>query len=293
MDSSTRRSNPARSHSISGQDYHPNRSHMQLKQSLCHQQVPHDPYERSPNHLHSNSVFYQHQGQISNAERVSSPIGQQSGPSSLNNRETNNYRSLDRQGRGQMHASLECLNANISEYQLYQHQQFNLQQQYEQQQLNHQHHQYQIHQHRRASSHSQNQHYATGYVLTPPPANTVINQNGEQDLAAAAMGSPPAQYTSSSHSSQTQNLINRAMAHVSQSPLRRLGLNGSSGSGFVSHLNSLNHPMRAGHSTISLASSTYLIEDKLQNEIKKLQEELNTEREKNEALTSQLNINVS
>lgn len=85
-----------------------------------------------------------------------------------------------------------------------------------------------------------------------------------------------------------------------QSPLRRLGLGSASGSSntttsanVLSQLNGGGHhtPIRAGHSSLSLASSSHPIEDKLQSEIKKLQSELKTEKEKNEALNSQLNIN--
>lgn len=85
------------------------------------------------------------------------------------------------------------------------------------------------------------------------------------------------------------------MAQVSQSPLRRLGLNTPNGSGvsssMLNHLPGVNQPIRAGHSSLSLASSSFIIEDKLHNEIRKLQSELKSEKEKNEALNSQLNIN--
>lgn len=56
---------------------------------------------------------------------------------------------------------------------------------------------------------------------------------------------------------------------------------------------SSSHPIRTGHSSLSLASSSYVLEDKLHSEIKKLQKELQSEKEKNEALNSQLNINSS
>lgn len=62
-------------------------------------------------------------------------------------------------------------------------------------------------------------------------------------------------------------------------------------SALINNLTNLHHPIRAGHSSLSLSSSSYIIEDKLQNEIKKLHSELKSEKEKNEALNSQLNIN--
>lgn len=229
--------------------------------------------------------------------------------------------------KNHMHASLECLNtAHFNEFQQHQQQQQHNQQiqhlnqlqnnlgvvqQSQQQQLRH-------------------QHYATSYVLATPPANTVINKSGDQDLAAAVMGNPPSanQYQSfaptssypqngpnglpaqvTNHNSgycSSSNILTRAINQVSQSPLRKMGLtslannsgsNSVTSGGLISHLSSSiasQHPIRAGHSSLSLAtSSTLLIEDKLQNEIKKLQCELNSEREKNEALNSQLNINSS
>lgn len=289
MDSLSRRQNQARSHSIGGQELHSHGGSLRLRQPMYSKQASyHDQNLLYNDHInnqpHHDTSVQQHQQGPGGIGRVGSPAssircGSVAHSPSIRD---DQYKSYDRQPRTQLHASLECLNSNYQDYHI---------QQY--------HHQ------RRPSNQNGHQHYATSYVLSPPPANTVINQNAEHDLAAAAMGSPPTQYHSLASSQppasinyghQTQSLVNRAMAHVSQSPLKRLGLNGSTsntGSSLMTHLSSLNHPMRAGHSTISLASSSYLIEDKLQNEIKKLHEELKSEREKNDALSNQLNINSS
>lgn len=286
MDSIIKRQQQPRSHSISGQEYHLNGNYQRSKQPSYTRRSVLENYSQTntqmQNRIHpALSPYHQYQ-----------PLGRS--PSPLNIDSQTHYGSplrdgsinylQDRQPRKQLHSSLECLNTGYSDYQ----------HQLQQQQYHHQ----QIQNH--------NQHYAASYVLSPPPVNTVINSNGDQDLAAAAMGAPPSQYQSfvannnnnSCHTgyqpSQTQTLINRAMNQVSQSPLRRAGYASAQGAGasILNHLTNL-HPMRAGHSSLSLASSSYMIEDKLQNEIKKLHSELKSEKEKNEALNSQLNINVS
>lgn len=283
MDSISRRQQP-RSHSISGQEYHFNAGYQRLKQNAYTRPGAFENYSQfntqSPSRIHQAPYSYQ-QSQTGRSSPPVSVISQiQYGTPQ---RDGLLKYSQDRQARKQLHSSLECLNTGYSDYQ---HQ---MQQYHNQNQQQHQ-------------SHLQNQHYAASYVLTQPPANTIINQNGDQDLAAAAMGTPPSQYHHSSANSNgncmnsynQQSLISRAMSQVSQSAQRRAGYTGgqSTTSSLMNHLASL-HPMRAGHSSLSLASSSYMIEDKLQNEIKKLQSELKSEKEKNEALNSQLNINVS
>jgi len=196
----------------------------------------------------------------------------------------------ERQPRNQLHASLECLNSVYSDFQ--QHQLDQLQQQRHNLYL--------------AQQQNQNQHYAASYVLSTAPANTIINQSGDQDLAAAAMGNPPPQQNSVYVTGQSnvaassyahQSLLSRALNQVSQTPYKRLGINSNSGpaasQGPHNHLSSLHHSMRAGHSSLSLATSSFIVEEKLHNEIRKLQDELKMERDKNEALNSQLNINSS
>lgn len=286
MDSIGRRQQ-ARSHSISGQEYHFNAGYQRSKQTSYTRPGALENYmqfnNQSSNLVNQNSYSYQQPQQIGRS------------PSPLNTGSQTHYGSplrdvsikypQDRQPRKQLHSSLECLNSGYSDYQ-HQMQQYHNQTQYHQNQI-------------------KNQHYAASYVLTQPPANTIINQNGDQDLAAAAMGTPPSQYHQSiatnigsngtfMNNYNQQSLISRAMSQVSQSASRRTGYTNTQGTGssLLNHLTNL-HPMRAGHSSLSLASSSYMIEDKLQNEIRKLQSELKSEKEKNEALNSQLNINVS
>lgn len=171
------------------------------------------------------------------------------------------------------------------------------------------HHSHQLHHNTNANHYqqaTQSQNYAASYVLAVPPENTVINHSGDQDLAAAAMGpNPPRQQSLMSElgslkngygcsNQHNLNLSGKTITHVPQSPLKRTGglninLTGSS----TNNCNLLSSPIRGGYSSLSLASSSLIIEEKLQNEIKKLQCELKSEKEKNEALSSQLNINVS
>lgn len=301
MDPLNRRQQQPRSHSISGQEFYSNGNYGRLKQSLYSQKNAQELNQnyniQSGNRMHQTPSPFQ----------LQQLPGRSPSPSSISNHM--NYgtsphdgsfkHSLGRPARNHLHASLECLNSGYSDYQ-------------PQLMNNHHHHQQQQH-HRQINQqnsqypqqqnyHFQNQHYAASYLPAPPPANTIINQSGDLDLAAAALGNPLPQQKShltnvNSHNYQAQNLINRAMTQVSQSPMRRIGLTNpvSAGipAGIISHLTSSHHPMRAGHSSLSLASSSFLIEDKLQNEIKKLQSELKSEKEKAEALNSQLNINVS
>lgn len=336
MESTHRRQPQFRSNSISGQEFHASGGYHRLKNLLYSNQNASTNATYDVHQLHNNRQYntqansrllnlsgspYQqqhlqqpHQHFIGRSPSPSHSVNSQS-PSQLlsNQRENINLRYTDTSNRNHLHASLECLNSNYVDYQQQQHtqeqasqQQINLQPSYS---INPQH---PVH----------NQHYAASYILATPPANTIINQNGDQDLAAAAMGAPPQptptpcqqqyqpnhQPTSAMHyninSTQQQinqqSIINRAMAHVSQSPLRRMGLNQSmlntssniSSSALLNHLSSsLHHPMRAGHSSLSLASSSFIVEDKLQNEIRKLHSDLRSEKEKNEALNSQLNIN--
>lgn len=278
------------------------------------------------------------------------------------------------QARNPMHASLEALNsaalyADSGSRRNQFHQAFlhphHQQLQYQPQLVNH--HQFQMQQHPLSNPNIRNfqpqphpnqpQHqmqlqqnpYAPSYILTGPPVNTQVNQNGDQDLAAAAMGpSPgpnPARFqeqpatnnqaltshqdhgankisaTGESHSAQlqqlklgptnSQSLLNSGRSLTSHgglpSPMRRIAAttsnlltNSSNVNQPSSHAtsNSLHHnlmssPIRAGYSSLSLASSSLLIEERLQNEMKKLQSELRCEKEKNDALNSQLNINSS
>lgn len=302
MDPLNRRQQQPRSHSINGQELYSNGSYGRLKQSLYSpknvQEANQNYNSQSSNRMHQIPSPFQPQ-QLSG--RSPSPLS----TSSQINYGSSQYDGLLKHSHGKpvrnhLHASLECLNTTYSDYQpqiVNQQSQPQFYHQLNHQNLQHpQQHQYQI----------QNQHYAASYLPAPPPVNTIINTNGDQDLAAAAMGIPLPHMQQKSHlpntgnspyNYQTQNLINRAMAQVSQSPMRRIGLNTpvSNGvsTGIISQLSSLHHPMRAGHSSLSLASSTFLIEDKLQNEIKKLQSELKSEKEKADALNSQLNINVS
>lgn len=285
MDPINRRQHQPRSHSISGQEFHSNGGHGRLHQALHGLKNPLEAQQnyntQSSSRIHQTLSPYQVQ-QISG--RSPSPINITGHISYTQAQHENsaNY-SLER-SRNHLHASLECLNSDYRHQPVHQQQQ-----QYLQQQQQH----YQV----------QNQHYAASYVPATAPANTVINQT-DNDLAAAAMGNPMPQMhhqMGPNHSSninpynyQTQNLINRAMVQVSQSPSRRVGsISHGVPTGIFSHLTNFHHPMRAGHSSLSLASSSFLIEDKLQNEIKKLQSELKSEKEKNEALSSQLNINTS
>jgi len=208
--------------------------------------------------------------------------------------------SLERSPRNQLHASLECLNTAYSEYGLPSYSiNYKSRCNAPQAQLPPQYHQQQY-------KPPGNQHYATSYVLTAAPAETVINPNGYQDLAAAAMGNPmylqqnKNQYTSnnmvpSQNAYLAHNLLSKS--NMNTSPMRRMVYGSNhiatnvSSTNVSNQLSNTNQSMRAGYSSISLASSTLLIEDKLQNEIKKLQSELISEKEKNEALNSQLNIN--
>lgn len=299
MDSLSNRNHQQRSHSISGQEFYSNGGYQRLKQSIYTQQAMVDGHQSYSAHSNSNR-----------SHQIQSPYQQHSirqspSPLSVNcqqhfvNSPQSKYPQLDKPQKNLLHASLECLNTSYTSQkqnqvnQLQQHQQ-HLQQQQLQQLQQHQ-------------TNFQNQHYAASYVLATPPANTIINQNGNQDMAEAAMGASMSQYhhsmttsvspslNTNTYNHQTQTLINKALAHVSNSPLRRIGINGASGtgasSGILNHLTNINHPMRAGHSSLSLASSSFIIEDKLQNEIRKLHSELKSEKEKNEALNSQLNIN--
>lgn len=296
MDQLSRKHQQPRSNSISGHDFHmANVYSRSNKQSNFTHQNPYAEQYYGDRTMHS--FLQTHSPYI---DRSTSPMS--TGGRILNYGEQNGHNNLhcaEKQPKNQLHASLECLNTTYSEYgqhhSRYQTTQAQLMQQQYQQQLQ--------------SQFKHNQHYAASYVLTAAPAETVINPHSDQDLAAAAMGSPPYQQKHQQHYNSTnqnhlglshntylaQSLINRNV--VNASPLRRLGLNASSGTANITPTNVMNHltnnstPIRAGHSSLSLASSTLLIEDKLQNEIKKLQSELKSEKEKNEALNSQLNIN--
>lgn len=191
-----------------------------------------------------------------------------------------------RSPRNQLHASLESINSTVNCVEQI-HNQFN-----------------QNHHHSQQQPISNQRHYAASYILATPPANTIINQSGELDLAAAAMGPNPIRLhhigqdsrLSPYNQQHNSNISTKPFAsQISQSPLRRMsGLNSTTN--IMNQPNSnniLSSPIRGGYSSLSLTSSSLIIEEKLQNEIKKLQSELRSEREKNEALNSQLNINVS
>lgn len=301
MDPINRRQQQPRSHSIGGQEFYSNGSYGRLKQSLYSpknvQELNQSYNSQTGNRIHQTPSLFQPQqlpGRSPSPSSISGHINYGSSPHDISFKH-----SLGRPVRNHLHASLECLNPGYSDYQS-QLVSNNNNQQLQQHHINQQNSQYPQQQ----NYHVQNQHYAASYLPVPPPANTIINQNADQDLAAAAISNPVPYYQQKSHptamstySYQTQNLINRAMNQVSQSPMRRVGLNNSVSNGIpagmFSHLTSSHNPMRAGHSSLSLASSSFLIEDKLQNEIKKLQSELKSEKEKAEALNSQLNINVS
>lgn len=302
-----------RSHSISGQELPLSDGYQRLNQFITQHVSPELDHHRQRYGLHQSPHFQQQQQQHLSALRAQaaarspSPLSYAGHIDQSRDLASKYQPSNDQQvlkPRNQLHASLECLNSGYLEYQ---HQQ-------QQQQLRHQ---------QQQQMQLQNQHYAaaTNYVLSAPPANSVVNQNGDHDLAAAAMmdNSLVAHHHQYHHpanlqqqqqpqpggASQTanniyahQSLISRAMAQsVHQSPARRFSSAqhgvGSMTSNLINNLaNNLHHPpMRAGHSSLSLSSSSYIIEDKLQNEIKKLHSELKSEREKNEALNSQLNIN--
>lgn len=82
------------------------------------------------------------------------------------------------------------------------------------------------------------------------------------------------------------------MAQACNQNLKRNGLpNSVQPNNLLGSFSPVGQQMRGGYSSLSLASATYLMEEKLQNEMKKLQSELKTEKEKNDALNSQLNIN--
>uniref|UniRef100_A0A6G1SGE3 Neuron navigator 1 n=1 Tax=Aceria tosichella TaxID=561515 RepID=A0A6G1SGE3_9ACAR len=227
---------------------------------------------------------------------------------------------LDKQqplARNQIHASLECLNTIYSDYGQQNQKQQSLSNHHPRQYTQHLHLQQQQHQQQQPFKHRpsfQSNHYANTYVLSAVPTDTIVNQSAEQDLAAAAMASPQHYQPilssgggsissskmdgsmsqspqSHSHYLAQGSFNNRSTVPISHSPLHRRIVPGPMASILNQITSSTSNPLRAGHSSLSLASSTYLIEDKLQNEIKQLQSELKSEKEKNEALSSQLNIN--
>ena len=297
-----KRQQQPRSNSIGGQEFGLG-GHQRLKQSIYTHQNPYvDANQYYSQRARYNSNYFQ---QNAPSDRSLSPmsLGGRASEFHVAQRADSIKYSSDREQKNHLHASLECLNVIYSDYGR------NQKQQQPQQPLVHniRYQQQQYHQQT-----LQDQHYAAGYVLIAAPPDTVINQNKEQDLAAAAMDNPPQQFnsvnltTSSSgpmmnvgaqSNYQNHSLFGRGNFPVQQSPLhRRIGINSVQSHGqspsVLNHLSNNNKsPIRAGHSSLSLASSTYLIEDKLQNEIKKLQKELNSEKEKNSALNSQLNIN--
>lgn len=289
-----------RSNSIGGQEFH---------------HIGPDFYEqhsRQPNHglLVDSNNYYDiksrdynsnlYNGRFTNVRRTVSPPN-------LNGRPTDfcvpkrsssiKYQHENKQtlARSHIHTSLECLNNIYSEYgQQNQKQPSNILAR----QYHHPHYQ---------QKHQSVQHntYAATYVLTAPPTDIVISQNPEQDLAAAAMVTPQ-QYDRAPASSgnigqmSRHNLShyhaqgafnNRTPVSMSQSPMHRRLVHGPMANILNQITSSTTSTLRAGHSSLSLASSTYLIEEKLQNEIKQLQSELKSEKEKNEALNGQLNIN--
>lgn len=294
MDQITRRQQQSRSNSISGHDLHSNGGYHRLKYQIYAHQSPYIDGQQqyfsnqTNSRLLSSGLYHHHQQQQNQI------AGRSTSPLSLNNQQAQQhfdgqlvaakYQSSERhQPRNYLHASLECLNSSFTENGL-EHQNFRPK---FSPQDNFQH---------QTQFNPQNQHYATSYVLATPPANTIVNQNGDQDLAAAAMGNPPqSQYQlmaiTNSHGPYIPQSQLARNHQISQSPMRRIGVSAAPGNGILSQLSNSNHPIRAGHSSLSLASSSFLIEDKLQHEIKKLMTELKSEREKNEALNSQLNIN--
>jgi hypothetical protein len=309
-----------RSNSISGQEFHHlgGEYHALRPKQTVH--TPHSPFVDSNQYYSQKMRDYvpsQYNHNLT-ADRSLSPLSLNGGrPSDFyvpKRSSSIKYQAFEKQSltRSQVHASLECLKTMYSDYgnQPNQkqpsvsnhHVRHYPQVHYQQQQQPLQHH-----------TTLQNNNYATTYVLTAAPPDTVVSHNAEQDLAAAAMATPQhynpmlssgsnsiSKMNSVNQSPQAQNhynaqgsfaQVNRTMAPVSQSPLHRRLVNGPMAGILNQITSSTSNPLRAGHSSLSLASSAYLIEDKLQNEIKQLQSELNSEKEKNEALSSQLNIN--
>lgn len=303
-----RRQQQARSNSIGDHDFGlATGGHQRLKQSIYAHQSPYV----DANQYYGQRTRCNNSGQLQSlmlADRSISPMhfgGRASELGALQRGGSIKY-PPDRQPRNQLHASLECLNVGHTDYANNQKQPFPrypMNQQQQQQQYSHPH------------QHHQTQHYAASYLLAPVQGQ----QNNEQDLAAAAMGNPPPpppsllpaqqqqqqqqQYsqmipiTSSSSIilAQHSNYHNPAPLSRNSTPLfqssplhRRVSVQSHSSN--QTNTNSAN-PIRGGHSSLTLASSTYLIEDKLQHEIKKLESELKIEKEKNEALNSQLSIN--
>lgn len=292
MDPLERRQQQSRSYSISGQEFqHLNYAgQMRANQNVnfTPQQIPFGDSQMQM-HLtrsHQNPSSYLHANLP--VRRPPSPM------TSISYQTPHNSYMHDqakfgpdvRISRNHLHASLESINSNPHL-------------------IEHQYHQMSQH-----LSGQNNRHYAASYILAAPPANTVINQSGDHDLAAAAMGPDPPRFNSIKSDSISLKMnpygfgqqlqsspYKQQVNQFPQSPLKRT--NGTTSSINMSvpqstHLSAnLSSPIRGGYSSLSLASSSVIIEEKLQNEIKKLQSELRSEKEKNEALNSQLNINVS
>ena len=340
MEQVNRRYQQPRSNSISGHDFHltngyarPGKANSLAQQSPFNDSLFYPQSDRTWHNVHHHQQ-QQHQIQRSHNQSLSrsqSPYGLEA-PANLSH-EFHSNPIPSRPVRNQLHASLEYLNTGYLEQAPAQHAvpSFHSSSRFQPSLKSNQ-----------AQQHlfkpQPNQHYAASYVLTPAPAETLINPNSGQDLAAAAMGipqnslqqqqsnqlaysAPPKQPLAGIANNNPNNSINVYLAQnllynrnlVNASPLhRRLNFQAATAGntpvttttaqaqtpvdGPMSHhpqagQSSSSSSIRPGYSSLSLASSTFLIEDKLKNEIKKLQTELGSEKEKNEALNSQLNIN--